>query len=117
MCCLHKQLITGSTCIMHTNAGLSLCRRSQQLEPRCSARVLQLFLQLHGGSWLAAQSIIVFWQVVSSASTALGFLAMGDTGGAHLTQITAALVAVAGTKTESVMFAVGEALCLAFGGV
>lgn len=56
-------------------------------------------------------------QVVSSASTALGFLAMGDTGGAHLTQITAALVAVAGTKTESVMFAVGEALCLAFGGV
>ena len=54
--------------------------------------------------------------MVSTAAAALGFLAFGDSSSHTLSAAATALLDVAGIKSESVMFAVGEALCLVFGG-
>ena len=54
--------------------------------------------------------------MASSAAAALGYIAVGDDGEQTLSVLAMSLLKVPGTKSESLMFAVGEALCFAFGG-
>ncbi|KAK9795879.1 hypothetical protein WJX73_005986 [Symbiochloris irregularis] len=56
-------------------------------------------------------------QVASSAAMALGHIAQGDSSSSTLHIIVPALLGAAGTKAQGLMFAVGEAVSLAFGGV
>ena len=54
--------------------------------------------------------------MASAAAASLGYLAFGDNSTSVQKCAAEALLKVAGTKTEPLMFAVGEALCFAFGG-
>ena len=54
-------------------------------------------------------------QVATQAAAALGYLATG-TGGALAAAAVRLLLGVAGTKSQPLMFAIGEALCFASGG-
>ena len=55
-------------------------------------------------------------KAAAKAATALGYLAAGDRSPAVLEAIVKALLELSSKKGDELQFAVGEALCFAFGG-
>ena len=55
-------------------------------------------------------------KAASKAATALGYLAAGDRSPAVLEAVVKALLELSSKKGDELQFAVGEALCFAFGG-
>ncbi|KAK9850611.1 hypothetical protein WJX84_005115 [Apatococcus fuscideae] len=56
-------------------------------------------------------------KVIIQAATGVGYLAAGDPEASILQPAVDGLLSISSNKTESVLFAVGEALCFIFGGV